>query len=154
MKGNVYSKNIFFQFIYILVFLFCFNIYIIFFKRWEFFIPLWVSTLNTLSFLYTTQRHFNSSWSVKVLVAQSCLTLHDPMDCSLPSSSIHGIFQERILEWVAISFSRGSSQPKDQTHISCISCFGRWILYQLSHQGSPQVKNQPAVQETWDWSLG
>ena len=42
-------------------------------------------------------------------VAQSCLILCDPMDCSLPGSSVHGIFQERVLEWVAISFSRGSS---------------------------------------------
>ena len=49
-------------------------------------------------------------------VAQSCLTLCDPMDCnSLPGSSIYGIFQARVLEWVAISFSRGSSRPQDQT---------------------------------------
>ena len=48
-----------------------------------------------------------------VLVAQSCLTLCDPMDCSPPGSSVHEIFQARILEWVAISFSRGSSQPRD-----------------------------------------
>ena len=47
-------------------------------------------------------------------VAQSCLTLCDPMDSSQPGSSIHGIFQARILEWGAISFSRGSSQPRDQ----------------------------------------
>ena len=46
-------------------------------------------------------------------VAQSCLTVFDPMECSLPGSSIHGIFQARILEWAAISFSRGSSQPRD-----------------------------------------
>ena len=46
-------------------------------------------------------------------VAQSCLTLCDPMDCSLPRSSIHGIFQARVLEWVVISFSRRSSQPRD-----------------------------------------
>ena len=44
--------------------------------------------------------------------AQSCPTLCDPMDCSLPGSSVHGIFQARILEWVAISISRGSSQPR------------------------------------------
>ena len=43
------------------------------------------------------------------------------MDCSLPASSVHGIFQARILEWVAISFSRRSSRPRDQTHISCIA---------------------------------
>ena len=53
-------------------------------------------------------------------VAQSCLTLCDPMDCSLPGSSIHGIFQARILEWVAISFSRRSSWPRDWTHVSHI----------------------------------
>ena len=54
---------------------------------------------------------------VKVLVTQSCLTLGDPMDCSLPGSSVQGILQARILEWVAISFSRGSSQPREQTWI-------------------------------------
>ena len=48
-------------------------------------------------------------------VAQSCPTLCDPMDCSLPGSSVHGILQARILEWGAISFSRGSSQPRDRT---------------------------------------
>ena len=46
-------------------------------------------------------------------VAQSCPTLYNPVDCSLPGSSVHGIFQARILEWVAISFSRRSSQPRD-----------------------------------------
>ena len=61
--------------------------------------------------------------------AQSCLTLCHPMDCGPPSSSVHGILQPRILEWVAISFSRASSQPRDQTRIFCISCIGRWILY-------------------------
>ena len=53
-------------------------------------------------------------------VAQSCPTLCDPMDCSLPGSSVHGIFQARVLEWIAISFSRGSSQPKDRTQVSRI----------------------------------
>ena len=56
---------------------------------------------------------------VCVLVAQFCLTLCDPMDCSPPGSSVHEIFQARILEWVAISFSRGSSQPRDRTQVSC-----------------------------------
>ena len=61
-------------------------------------------------------------------VAQSCPTLCDPMDCSLPDSSVHGIIQSRILEWVAISFSRGSSQPRDWTQVSCIRgrCFNLW----------------------------
>ena len=59
-------------------------------------------------------------------VDQLCPTLCNPMDCNLPGSSVHRIFQERIPEWVAIFFSRGSSQFKDQTHISCL---GRQILY-------------------------
>ena len=53
-------------------------------------------------------------------VAQSCPTLCDPMDCSLPGSSVHGIFQAIVLEWIAISFSNGSSQPRDRTRVSRI----------------------------------
>ena len=52
-------------------------------------------------------------------VTQSCPTLCDPMDCSPPGFSVHVILQARILEWVAISFSRGSSQPRDRTWVSC-----------------------------------
>ena len=55
---------------------------------------------------------------VLCLVAQSCLTLCDPMDCSPLGSSVHGILQARILERVVIPFSRGSSQPRDQTQVS------------------------------------
>ena len=58
-------------------------------------------------------------------VAQSCLTLCDPVGCRSPGSSIHGISQARILEWVAISFSQGSSLPRDQTQVSLIA--GRWF---------------------------
>ena len=54
-------------------------------------------------------------------VSQSCPTLCDPMDCSLPGSSIHGILQATVLEWVAISFSRGSSWPRDRTQVSHIA---------------------------------
>ena len=53
--------------------------------------------------------------------AQSCLTLCNPMDCGLSGSSVHGIFQARVLEWIAVSFSRGSSQPRDQTWVSRIA---------------------------------
>ena len=67
-------------------------------------------------------------------VAQLCPTLCDHMGCSPPGSSVHGIFQARVLEWVAISFSRGSSQPRDWTQVSCIVSE---TLYHLSHQGSP-----------------
>ena len=62
-----------------------------------------------------------TAWKWKVLVTRSCLTLCDPMDHSLPVSSVHGILQARILEWVAIAFSRGSSWPRDQTQVSCIA---------------------------------
>ena len=62
------------------------------------------------------------------------MTLYDPMDCSQPGSPVHGILQARILEWVAIPFSRGSSWPRDRT---CIFLHCRQILYHLSHQGSP-----------------
>ena len=61
-----------------------------------------------------------TSWS-EVLVAQSCPTLCYSMDCSPPGSSVHGILQARILEWVAITFSRGSSWPRDWTQASCIA---------------------------------
>ena len=57
---------------------------------------------------------------VKTEVTQSCPTLCNPMDCSLPGSSLHGILQARVLEWVDISFSRGSSRSKDQTQVSHI----------------------------------
>ena len=60
---------------------------------------------------------------------QWCLTLCDPMDCSPPGSSVHGILQAKILEWGAMPSSRGSSQIWDKTRISCVSCFGRQILY-------------------------
>ena len=59
--------------------------------------------------------------SVCVLVAQWCPTLYNPMDCSLTGSSVHGIFQARILECIAIPFSKGSSRTRDQTWASCIA---------------------------------
>ena len=69
-----------------------------------------------------------SKW---VLVAQLCLTLCNPMDYSPPGSSVHEIFQPRTLEWDAISFSRGSSQPRDQTWVSCIA--GRFFIYTIKY---------------------
>ena len=79
-----------------------------------------------------------------VLLTQPCLTLHDPTDCNLPGSSVHGIFQARILEWVATSFSRGSSWPRDQIWVSHISgrFFTIWITreahFTQSKSQSPQ----------------
>ena len=67
------------------------------------------------------------------VITQLCPTLCDPVDCSLPGSSVHGIFQARVLKWGAISFSRGSSQPRDQTRVSRIASRH---FYHLSYQGS------------------
>ena len=66
---------------------------------------------------------------IQAKLLQFCLTFCDPMDCTLPGSSVHGILQARILQWVAMPCSRGSFRPRDQTHISCVSCIGRWVLY-------------------------
>ena len=60
---------------------------------------------------------------------QSCPTLCDPMGYSPPGSSVHGILQVRILEWIAMPSSRGSSQPRDHTGVSYITCIGRQVLY-------------------------
>ena len=64
---------------------------------------------------------------VKALAAHSCPTLCDSMDCSPPGFSVHGILQARIREWVAILFSRGSSQPRDWTWVSHIA--GRFLTF-------------------------
>ena len=68
---------------------------------------------------------------------QSCLILSDPMDNSLPGSSVHGILQTRILKWVAMPSSRGSSQPRDQTSVSHVYCTGQRVLYHCCQLGSP-----------------
>ena len=70
---------------------------------------------------------------IKVLVAPSCATLCNPMDCSPPRSSVLGILQARILGWVAMPSSRGSSQPRDGTRISYGSCVGSQVLYYWRH---------------------
>ena len=68
------------------------------------------------------------NWLCCCLIAKLCPTL-DAMNSSPPGSSVLGMSQARILQWVAISFSRQSSQPRDQTRVSCISYIGRWMLY-------------------------
>ena len=67
--------------------------------------------------------------SAKLL--QSCPTLCNSMDCSLPGPNVHGILQPRILEWVAMPSSRGSFLPRDRTCMSYVSCIGRKVLYHL-----------------------
>ena len=112
-----------------------------------------------------------------MLIPQLYRTLCDPLDCSLPGSSVHGILQARILEWVAISFSRGSSQPRDQTLASWIA--GRlftiwatrkapqvvhWLRIHLPMQGTQvqslvwkdptcHVTTKPVYHNYWAWAL-
>ena len=78
-------------------------------------------------------------WKSESEVAQSCLTLCNPVDCSAPGSSIHGILQARILEWVAISFSRGSSWPRDQTQPVCFSMSGSNCCFLICIQISQEA---------------
>ena len=112
-----------------------------------------VDSLSLLQGIFLTQESnqvfciaggFLTSWTTKEIpelpkkpnfmimfssVAQLCLTLCDPMDCSSPGSSVHGIFQARILEWIAMPSSRGSSQLRDWTPVSYVSFIGRQVLY-------------------------
>ena len=84
-------------------------------------------------------REHKPSWNHLVcccLVTKLCLTLCDPRACSPPGPSVHGISQARILEWAAISFSRGSSQPRDQTPVSCIGMNWQAVSLALSRQGT------------------
>ena len=76
-----------------------------------------------------------STYDVVTFNAQSCPTLCGPVDCSLPGFSVHGISQARILQWGAISNSRGSSWPRDQTHVSCIA--GQYFITQP--RGKPRI---------------
>ena len=80
--------------------------------------------LYTLKWLKWSMKHFG--YFAVVVWSLHRVQLFNPMDCSLPGSSVHGILQARMLEWVAISSSRGSSWPRDWTHLSCI---GKRILY-------------------------
>ena len=91
-----------------------------------------------LDYLYPWERNNFKIIGIyeRMLVAQSCPTLCDPMDCSLLGSFVYGILQARILEWVAISFSRGSYWPRDWTRVFP---YFRQILYHLSHQESLAV---------------
>ena len=85
--------------------------------------------------IFLTEGSFFTIWATgEVLVTQSCSTLCNVVDCSLPGSSVHGIFQAKILEWVDSSFSRGSSRPRDQTQASRIAgrCFTIWATREAS----------------------
>ena len=118
-----------------------------------------MSYLIANCFFWTEGQYMNEkkSWEFCLLspkactcmCAQSCPTLCNPMDCSPPGSSFHGISQARILEWVPISSFRGSSQPRDRTNISCSSCIHRQIFFHCTTWGAPKklytVTKRPTV---------
>ena len=91
-------------------------------------------------------------------VAQSCPTLRNPMDCSLPGSSVHGIFQARVLEWGAIAFSIKALYMCDSTQLElrCVpeDVKGNLCLIKITHPRILLYQNLPAMQETWVQSLG
>ena len=80
----------------------------------------------------------------------SCPTLSVPMDCSPAGSSVHGIFQAQILEWVPIPFSRGSSQSIKIAHVSYVSCIGRWVFYHQHHLVSPDFQDNSLEILRWE----
>ena len=95
-------------------------------------ISVYLTSSKCILFFFSEKRliskgsNFKLPESVKVLTTQSCLTLCNPMDCSPPGFSFHRILQARILEWVTIPFSRGSSQPRGQNWVSCTA--GRFFI--------------------------
>ena len=93
------------------------------------------------------QKFESKRWRVKVLVTQLCPTLCDPMDCRPLGSSVHGILQARILEWVAITFSRGSSQLRNRTWVSCIA--GRFFTVWATREA--QEVRQGVYDQVWKW---
>ena len=116
---------------------------------------------NSTSRAYSVDRSYTSVCAQKLFIValigivlcvldsitKSCQTLCNPMDCSPPGSSVHGTSQARILESVAISFSRGSSRPRDRTCISSL-LYCRWILYQWATREALNVNQQETVKHT------
>ena len=116
----------------------------------------WLSILHTVMYMYQYYA-LNSShlllpllcsqvcslclhlYCVHAKSLQKCLTLCNPIDSSLPGSSVHGISQARILEWDAMLSSRESSQPRDQNWVSYVSSIGKRVLYHYCHLGSPEA---------------
>ena len=85
-------------------------------------------------------------WKEKVLVTQSCPTLCDPIHYNLSGSSVHGILQARILEWVAILFSRISYQPREQIWVSCIA--GTFFTIYITRKA---LNYKEVDMKSWDW---
>ena len=105
-------------------------------------------------FLDTKKNIIHSSYIVLCCAKslQSCLTLWDPIDCCPPGSSVQGILQARLLEWVSKSSSRRSSWSRNWTHLSCVSCIGRQILYHWATWEAPSyIIKEKIKDQIWRW---
>ena len=119
-------------------------------QRWPLYTgPMWLAPLSRLGSISWKLRQCQIQilsppvvWKKEREVTQSCPTLCDTMDCSLPGYSVHGIFHARVLEWVAISFSRRSSQPWDGTQVSCI--VGRHFTIWATREAPPPLPRSQA----------
>ena len=102
-------------------------------SRVRLFVTLWAVAHQALLSMGFSGKNAGVGCHVYVWVTQLCPTLWDPMSCSPPGSSVHGILQARILEWVAIPFSRRSSQSRDRTQVSCIvgGFFTNWAIREV-----------------------
>ena len=96
-----------------------------------------VIIITSLCNVYSVRILIESLLLLLLLSHFSCVTLCDPMDCSPPGSSVHGILQARTLEWVAVPSSRGSSRSRDWTCTSYVFCIGRQVIYHQCCLGSP-----------------
>ena len=100
--------------------------------------PCWASSCNKHKQPPYSAYSAGTHDAILCLVAQLCLTLCDPMDCSPPGSSVHGILQARILEWIAMPSSRGPSRARDWTRISCVSCIADgFFMHRVTWEAQP-----------------
>ena len=97
------------------------------------------------------QKRDPERWQHACVRMCSVMSDRHPMDGSPAGSSVHGIIQARILEGAPIFFSRDLPYPRDQTHISWVSCIGKRILYQLNHQWSPTTAKEGLSSSCWLW---
>ena len=113
-------------------------------QLWDLLLP-GISTVSPNDFLQTLHL---------LLCVHACMLSHfshvwlcNPVGSSPPGSSVHGILQARILKWVTMPFSSGSFWPRDQTHVSCVSCIGRWIFYHWCHLRGwwPDMKREDPI---------
>ena len=118
-----------------------------FYFGWPKLIP--VISLTLCGLLYSVV----STVCVRAKSLQSCPTLYDPMEYSPPGFSVHGISQARVLEWAAMTSSRGSYWPKDWICVFCVSCIGRWVRYHCATWEATPVKSSPAPWVSFSLSI-